>query len=225
MASSGIEARLDKLLEKVSGGAHVAVPDGREVARVVKRTEIATTGHKRNLVKYIVIGIAIILILVGIVYFVSKTGHGKVFTDKMKAILPFVTKKRKFDDVGLRTQGGDAPRGDAPRGHGLVAQDVDFRTPSSGGGGPPPPAHAPSVRVQVPRIPKDNVPEGHEPEEMDPGAVRFRRKRRATTSGAEAHGPPPSESGEGGDARGPSPPVDDSGPGAPPAVVEGDYGL
>jgi hypothetical protein len=256
MSNSGIESRLDRLLEKVAGGAHVSPQhmEGREVARVVKRTEVASVAHKRNLVKYIVIGVAIILLLVGIIYFVAKTKYGQNIKVKLMSMLPG-KKKRSLTD--MKKTGASGPLG--PH---LVAQDVDFRTkrahiggpnggpqgPNGGpNGGPPHPPPRPSVTVTVPRIPKPNVPEGDEDEELDPGAVRFRRRKgrpgqavRPAQVGppppiddaAPGQGPPngppngrPQRGNRGGRGgrqpkRGPSPPIDDSGPPPPKELTD-----
>lgn len=242
MSNSGIEQRLDKLLEKVSGGitgGHVSPPqDGREVARVVKRTQVATMSQKKNLVKYIVIGIAIILLLVGIIYFVAKTKYGKSIRDMMGSWLPGGNKKRKAATT-------DLSRGDHPQSK-LVAQDVDFRSkpphgrvvvdpgPRGPHQGNRPHGHGPqrpTVTVRVPRIPPPN-PEEEDDDEFDPGAVKFRRRK-----GPVGHrrpqrptGPPPpvddlplddsAFAQRSGRPRGPSPPIDDTGPPAPPELLD-----
>ena len=181
MANSSLEARLDKLLERVSGGAHqtpIVAPD-REVARVVKRTEVASVSQKQNVVKFIVIGIVIILLLVGMVYFVAKTKYGKGLRDVFAEYFPG-SKKRKVGEVG-----GQAHTG-APR-KALVAEEVDLRSRPRQQGLPPPTGHAgrptapvAPTTVRVPAIkPKDSN------EHLDPGAVPFRRRRPAP--------PPPSQ--------------------------------
>jgi hypothetical protein len=164
------------------------------------------------LVKYIVIGIAIVLLLVGIIYFIAKTTHGATIREKLASVLPFVqSKKRKIAPVS--TSLGRAA---------LVAQDVDLRTsrgnpgppvhgqgprgPPSQGPGPPNPPPRPSVTIRVPRIAAPDVPEGDEDEALDPGAVRFKRRRGRPSGGAPS-------GGRGQGQRGPPPPVDDVPPG------------
>lgn len=240
MSQSGIEQRLDKLLEKVSGnlagGAHTPLPSGRDVARVVKRTEVASTFQKMNMVKYVVIGIAIILLLVGAIYFVAKTKYGKGIRDMMGSWLPGGNKKkRKVTDLS---------RSDGPPSK-LVAQEVDFRTKASPHGPPHGPPHGqpqypqrPTVTVHVPRIPPPTKQEEEEEEELDPGAVRFKRRKGPVGGGPvgvqgpplrppRPQGPPPPVDDvpmpdtPGAQAankpRGPSPPIDDSGP---PTIID-----
>ena len=242
MSQSGIESRLDKLLEKVSGGItggeHVSAPQDREVARVVKRTEVASISQKKNLVKYIVIGVAIIMLLAGIIYFVAKTKYGKGIRDVIGSFLPG---KKKRNITELSRAGGDGPSSK------LVAQEVDFRSKQHalhrgqhphGQHGPPP--VRPRVTVQVPRIPPPTREEEADGEALDPNAVRFRRRKGPVGGGPvggpslrapRPQGPPPPVDdvpmddtpmaqgrGPGGrKPRGPSPPVDDVGP---PIIVD-----
>ena len=227
MSNAAIEARLDKLLERVSGGAHQppVVDPNREVARMVKRTEVATMSQKQNVVKFIVIGVVIILLLVGMIYFVAKTKYGKGIRDVIGEYLPFGSKKRKAQDDAA-TQ--------APK-KVLVAEDVDLRSrpsippqrPSTRQVGRHPPV-GPPVTVRVPNIqPKD------ENEHLDPGAVPFRRRRVAqappnipsnveppprgpqVTENDDEPPPPPSQR-----PRGPSPPIEDKGDAPPPELVD-----
>lgn len=226
MSNAAIEARLDKLLERVSGGAHQPVVDpNREVARMVKRTEVATTSQKQNVVKFIVIGVVIILLLVGMIYFVAKTKYGKGIRDIIGQYLPFGSKKRKAQD-DMVTQGPKKV---------LVAEDVDLRSrpsmpprlPPPGQAGRPPPV-APPVTVRVPNIkPRD------ENEHLDPGAVPFRRRPTPqappnipsnvgpaprglqVTENDDEPPPPPSQR-----PRGPSPPIEDKGNAPPPELVD-----
>lgn len=224
MSNAAIEARLDKLLERVSGGAHQPVADpSREVARMVKRTEVATTSQKQSVVKFIVIGIVIIMLLVGMIYFVAKTKYGKGIRDAIGEYLPFINKKRKAQDDAA-TQGPKKV---------LVAEDVDLRSRPRPGPPMPPrlpptgqavrPPSAPPVTIRVPPIkPEDDN------EHLDPGAVPFQRRRVAqapnpppgprpgqVTENDEEPPPPPSQR-----PRGPSPPVEDNGPPPPPELVD-----
>lgn len=210
MTNSDITARLDKLLEKVSGGAHVPpttsmVPEGREVARVVKRTEVAGPAHKRNLVKYVVIGIAIVLLLAGIIFFVGKTSHGRKLGATLSAMMPFGSKKKRAAASPRAmvpgTGGGSSAPSGAPARRRLVAQDVDFRSNPSTPSGPP--SQRPSTTVRVPRIPV--LPQDEDDNDMDPGAVKFKR-RRLTAPRPPPRPPRPVA------PRGPSPPVDDVDP-------------
>lgn len=224
MSNAAIEARLDKLLERVSGGAHQPVVDpNREVARMVKRTEVATTSQKQSVVKFIVIGVVIILLLVGMIYFVAKTKYGKGIRDVIGEYLPFGSKKRKAQD-DMATQGPKKV---------LVTEEVDLRSrprpgppmpprlPPTGQAGRPP--SAPPVTIRVPPIkPKDDN------EHLDPGAVPFRRRRAPQSPPGPPPGPRPGQVTENDDAppppsqrtRGPSPPVEDNGPPPPPELVD-----
>lgn len=214
MSNAAIEARLDKLLERVSGQSHQTpvVDPNREIARMVKRTEVATTLQKQNVVKFIVIGVVIILLLVGIIYFVAKTKYGKGIRDMLGEYLPIVDKKRKIQDVSQTSQASTKV---------LVAEDVDLRSRPLMAPRPPPQprfANQPQdvsapITVRVPPIkPKD------ENEHLDPGAVPFRRRPTPQAPldvrpSAQRDEPPPQQ-------RGPSPPMDDKGPDPPPELVD-----
>ena len=230
MANSSLEARLDKLLERVSGGAHhapVVAPD-REVARVVKRTEVASVSQKQNVVKFIVIGVVIILLLVGMVYFVAKTKYGKGLRDMFGEYFPG-SKKRKVGDVGGRTHAGVPKKT-------LVAEDVALRSrprqpvhrpPRTGFAGRPAAPIVPTM-VRVPAIkPKDSD------EDLHPGAVPFRRRPTPQAppnipSSVEApkvvevteNVRPPVRMGIPETQRGPSPPIEDTGPPPPPELTD-----
>ena len=207
MSNAAIEARLDKLLERVSGGAHQSIPlqPDREVARMVKRTEVATTSQKQNVVKFIVIGIAIILLLVGMIYFVAKTKYGKGIRDVVGGFLGSVgksNKKRSADT--MQAQPSSQPR------KMLIAEDVDLRSRSK----LQQPQPSTPVTVRVPRIPPKN-----EDEHLDPGAVPFRRNRFTP-----APNQPPIQQQQQQQQpqrpRGPSPPIEDKGPPPPPALID-----
>lgn len=160
---TAIEERLDKLISQFSNKDATAAP-ARDVARVVKRTEVATKQHKQSLVKYVVIGIAIILILAGIIYFMAKTKHGQGVQAKIAAMLPFGRGKRKAGPTNP-TDLTKRP---------LIAEEVDFRSKRSNEAPSAPMAIPPSTNVvRVPNIPRPNIPVGQEPEDMDPGAIRL----------------------------------------------------
>lgn len=203
-STSSITERLDKILEQVGQRASSSPLQGghtgedREIARVVKRTEVATPAHKRNLMKYIIIGIAIILLLVGIVYFVAKTKYGQIIKGKLLDMLPGQKRKRPENPQNPRSK--------------LVAQEVDFRSQKASD--PTPPLRRPVIppSVKVPQV--QNEGDG----ELDPGAVRFARRTPAPPPNLQ---PPPqtlqtSQPPQPQPPRGPSPPVDDTGP---PEVV------
>ncbi len=171
-----LQSRLDKVINSLKGGE----VKPQETARMVKRTEVASAQHKRNLVKYMIIGIAIILLLVGIVYFMAKTSHGQNIGDKLKSLLPFGSKK--------------PPKPSNKRK--LEAQTIDFRTPPSGGpsSGPiegpvglqkrlrqdglrqdgPPIGLQPSTK-HIPPVVLPNLPPNPEPHVFDPRAVPINR--------------------------------------------------
>lgn len=232
MSNSALEARLDKLLERVSGGAHhtpVVGPD-REVARVVKRTEVASVSQKQNVVKFIVIGVVIILLLVGMVYFVAKTKYGKGLRDFVGEYFQS-NKKRKVGEIGRQVHTG------APR-KALVVEDIDLRShPRQPGPRQPPTGIAgrptAPTTVRVPAIkPKDSD------EHLDPGAVPFRRQPPRVPPPIVASDIPPNiqpsthgqvtenirpslvESGTPEPQRGPSPPIEDTGPPPPPELTD-----
>ena len=225
-----IESRLDQILSRISGGGPTgptAPSPPRDVARMVKRTEVATAQHKRSLVKYVVVGVAIILLLVAAIYFVANTSHGKAMMARCKNILSSktTTQKRKSGQI---TSNGNPPSRVPHTSTSLVAQEVDFRSRGQAGQSTPP------VQVRVPHIPKDQVTEGNEPEELDPGAVRFTRRtpRRLPprtqpnqptqpTRPHIAHTMPPPPSMNPQPKRTPTPPIDDSGP--PPTIAASGY--
>lgn len=213
MSNKDIEARLDKLLERVSGGAHqsVALQPDREVARMVKRTEVATTSQKQNVVKFIVIGIAIILLLVAMIYFVAKTKYGKGIRDMMGGFLGSVGKsnKKRSADI-MQEQPSSQPR------KVLVAEEVDLRSH------PKTQRPSPNVPVTV-RVPR--IPAKHENEHLDPGAVPFRRNGAKATSSNQPNQPPvqpidPIQQQQQQRPRPISPPIEDKGPAPPPELID-----
>jgi flagellar basal body-associated protein FliL len=171
MATSSEEAALDKLLEKLGGGASQQKSPQTEPARLVKRTEVATQQHKRSVIKYIIIGIAIIILLAAIVYFVANTSHGKSIQEKIANLLPFGTRKRKIKNLPNQPNQPNQPFNNPTNPNQptqpLVAKRVDFRTPTQ-------PQKQP--RIQIPQAPVERVENSDTKKDirMDPNAVPIR---------------------------------------------------
>lgn len=161
MATSRQEAMLDQIIEKLGGGGGGS-SSPQEPARLVKRTEVANMQHKRSMLKYIIIGIVIILIIAAIIYFIAKTSHGKGIQDKLAALLPFGAKRKK-----------PSPSNQPQKPTNLVAERIDFTKP---------PQSQPSQPVRPPPILPTKLPRNANNTDlvMDPSAVPIRPSSRPT---------------------------------------------